>query len=45
MGNDKTLVVASHKPNNILEFIVHQRIQRAINRLIAFIEALSLPNE
>jgi len=45
VGNDKTLVVASHKPNNFFEFIAHQRIQRAINRLIAFIEALSLPNE
>jgi hypothetical protein len=44
MGNDKTLVVASHKPNKFFEFIAHHRIQRVINRLIAFIEALSLPN-
>lgn len=45
MSSDKVLVVASHKPKGFSEFIAHQKIQRAVNRLIAFVEALALPNE
>jgi len=43
MDKDRTLIVATHKPKGFFEFIAHYKIQKAISRLIAFIEALSLP--